>query len=784
VCQLYLAVAKIIKGDKRWDPLAPATYFAGPRAGYITKGMVKTYTTEMKEVFLELLRDGTLTGQGFEQLVLALQQFSASEGGAKTEDNKFSPPARVEATGGDEPKEPSGPSDFRTMNKRSSYLQGANMFRLCRSLDELQYLPALVFNFSRKEIELMLRRLVKELKDQQYQKYYGDEEATYKSKKIMERRQAEYKAKMTAYEQALKANASKGQEAKAARKENDGEGGKAAGGKESVDASADMMMAEPEPPIDIADEIDLEFSFHSPKALGQWQEDISDLMHELRRRMPKGATTTVLLDGLQRGIGMHHEGCRTQYRQAVEILFRRGYLRVVFATGTLALGINMPCRSTIFCGDSLDLNGLMFRQMSGRAGRRGFDLLGQVVFLDMSFLKVRRLIASDLSTLTGEFQLSPTTLLRVLKCWEQCCLDAEQDKALPRSKDELARTWAPMFSLPFFNSATAELGTQVAYHTRFSVELLRKEGLIDNQGGPRSFSSLVTHLFEVEPANFILSRLLSSGLLHEYLKAEEKNVIRGERKTHLTVKLTTVLARFLFRRRLPSNFAKSQPRKKWLPSEDCPALPPLPQKIHAELNAYNDSVLELFQELAFSVASTRKFGEQDFLLPVSRRRFQDAWDARGNGGSCFQKESEFQKCFIKQLVRFRARSPLDAISGCGDRFRSPNDLVTTLRNVIQMDLNSLPIVPRTQGADGAASELEATNSWILDFMLHGKMKYLAEDNGIDSTRAYKLISGFKDKIAMATAALKAYSPADDIVLKTFEQLHADLQSRLGGEKGK
>eukprot|EP00971_Amphidinium_carterae_P168363 3335964-Amphidinium_carterae.1 len=37
-----------------------------------------------------------------------------------------------------------------------------------------------------------------------------------------------------------------------------------------------------------------------------------------------------------------------------------------------------PHRSTIFCGDSLDLNGLMFRQMSGRAGRRGFDLLGQV----------------------------------------------------------------------------------------------------------------------------------------------------------------------------------------------------------------------------------------------------------------------------------------------------------------------------------------------------------------------------------------------------------------------
>merc|ERR1712187_994825 len=99
---------------------------------------------------------------------------------------------------------------------------------------------------------------------------------------------------------------------------------------------------------------------------------------------------------------MHHESCKVTYKQAVEVLFRRGFLRVVFATGTLALGINMPCRSTIFCGDSLDLNGLMYRQMSGRAGRRGFDLQGQVVFLDMGYHKVRSLIASDLPTLTGE----------------------------------------------------------------------------------------------------------------------------------------------------------------------------------------------------------------------------------------------------------------------------------------------------------------------------------------------------------------------------------------------
>merc|ERR1719221_584305 len=125
---------------------------------------------------------------------------------------------------------------------------------------------------------------------------------------------------------------------------------------------------------------------------------------------------------------MHHEAAKRNYKDAVEILFRRGFLRIVFATGTLALGINMPCRSTIFCGSSVELNGLMFRQMSGRAGRRGFDLLGQVVFLDMGFLKVRRLVASDLSTLSGECLLSPSMFMRILQEWQKTNNDHLQDK--------------------------------------------------------------------------------------------------------------------------------------------------------------------------------------------------------------------------------------------------------------------------------------------------------------------------------------------------------------------
>jgi replicative superfamily II helicase len=63
-------------------------------------------------------------------------------------------------------------------------------------------------------------------------------------------------------------------------------------------------------------------------------------------------------------------GLPTSYRAAVEMLFRAKALQVVVATGTLAYGIHMPCKTVIMAGDSIFLDALNFRQMSGRAGRR------------------------------------------------------------------------------------------------------------------------------------------------------------------------------------------------------------------------------------------------------------------------------------------------------------------------------------------------------------------------------------------------------------------------------
>jgi ATP-dependent RNA helicase HelY len=94
------------------------------------------------------------------------------------------------------------------------------------------------------------------------------------------------------------------------------------------------------------------------------------------------------LDGLQRGIAAHHAGMLPVFKEVVEELFVRGLVRAVFATETLALGINMPARSVVleklvkFNGEThADLTPGEYTQLTGRAGRRGIDVEGHAVVL-------------------------------------------------------------------------------------------------------------------------------------------------------------------------------------------------------------------------------------------------------------------------------------------------------------------------------------------------------------------------------------------------------------------
>jgi ATP-dependent RNA helicase HelY len=91
-------------------------------------------------------------------------------------------------------------------------------------------------------------------------------------------------------------------------------------------------------------------------------------------------------EALERGIASHHAGLLPAFKETVEELFVRGLVKVVFATETLALGINMPARTVVleklvkYNGEAhVDLNPGEYTQLTGRAGRRGIDVEGHAV---------------------------------------------------------------------------------------------------------------------------------------------------------------------------------------------------------------------------------------------------------------------------------------------------------------------------------------------------------------------------------------------------------------------
>ena len=94
------------------------------------------------------------------------------------------------------------------------------------------------------------------------------------------------------------------------------------------------------------------------------------------------------LEGLQRGIAAHHAGLLPVFKEVVEELFAEGLIRSVFATETLALGVNMPARTVVI--ERLDkwngethatLTPGEYTQLTGRAGRRGIDVEGHAVVI-------------------------------------------------------------------------------------------------------------------------------------------------------------------------------------------------------------------------------------------------------------------------------------------------------------------------------------------------------------------------------------------------------------------
>jgi len=138
-----------------------------------------------------------------------------------------------------------------------------------------------------------------------------------------------------------------------------------------------------------------------------------------------------LVSLLEKGVAIHHAGMMPILREMVELLFAKGYIKLLFATETFAVGINMPTKTVLFT-DSSKFDGCNIRpllpheytQMAGRAGRRGIDTIGYVVHLTNLFKNkdrqvLKTMLAGKPQTLVSKFKVSYHLVFNMIQLQEQ-----------------------------------------------------------------------------------------------------------------------------------------------------------------------------------------------------------------------------------------------------------------------------------------------------------------------------------------------------------------------------
>ncbi|KAJ3203982.1 Exosome RNA helicase MTR4 [Dinochytrium kinnereticum] len=132
-----------------------------------------------------------------------------------------------------------------------------------------------------------------------------------------------------------------------------------------------------------------------------------------------------LLPLLKRGIGIHHSGLLPILKEVIEILFQEGLIKVLFATETFSIGLNMPAKTVVFTSvtkfdgkQSRFLSGGEYIQMSGRAGRRGLDDRGIVILMIDSKIEpavATSMLKGESDRLDSAFHLTYNMILNLLR---------------------------------------------------------------------------------------------------------------------------------------------------------------------------------------------------------------------------------------------------------------------------------------------------------------------------------------------------------------------------------
>lgn len=575
---------------------------------------------------------------------------------------------------------------------------------LCK-LNERNALPAIFFNYDRGKCEGICQSLLTQLKAAEDR--WKEDSPMWKAKLAEWENFKKVQAKMVAKKPAKSAARKKG-----SKDPDDEKNTKAEQVQDAANAEANPLASfNPEDPID---------GFHFA---ARHKQELSELSVWFRQLTKRGVQPW-LVGALERGIGVHHAGMNRKYRQVVEMLFRKGYLRVVVATGTLALGINMPCATVVFSGDSIFLTALNFRQAAGRAGRRGFDLLGNVVFQNISYGKVCRLLSSRLPDLNGHFPITTTLVLRLFT------LLSESDNA-----PYAVRAINSLLSQPRLYLDGSAFREQVLHHLRFSIEYLRRQSLLSAQGAPINFAGLTSHLYYTENSSFALNALIKEGYFHKLCG----NI--SDKQSAVLRELMIVMAHLFGRR--PCREADQEYLENVVKrSSSIVFLPKMPDAASDVLRQHNKDTLEIFTTYVHTFVD-QHINDDDCKLPLTGLEFK--------GSDAALKPSE-----LGFLPPPKVRSAFVALSGHGDSFSTISDLCQTARGGVFLEEAVIPhldVYP-----DESSTPL---NAYLYDFYMHGDIDPLEKANGIRKADVWFLLNDFSMVLATICTSLANFLKLPD-----------------------
>ena len=554
------------------------------------------------------------------------------------------------------------------------------ILRLVRTIMKRKLHPALVFNFDQEEIEALVDTLVTTLEEA---------EEAYRSSPGFQNYVADMGLRR---ENAEKHNRSiKTQGSSKEKKKND-----------------DGSVTVTEKDMNDNAEIDLS-QYNIPEILPEFRlvdsliED-TDVADEVNSRYID--EKSLLVRAMRRGIGMHHAGIPGKMRGAVERMFRLKQLPVVFATQGLALGIHSPCRTVVLAGDNLGLNVTQYRQMAGRAGRRGLDFLGHVIFFGISVKKMNRLHTSDMTNLKGHSIMDPITNLRLLQLY-----------ATPQKKSKEWRasiaTYAKCGAVePLFVYGRQKSQNYQVDHLRIMRHLYSHfafQGLDFDPNAETYEPSSVGHLASVMlnirntsntgNGSLVLVALLMSTAFASAFKAVRGNDADIARKSNEDVAL--LVLSYILSRANKLNISLEihrgclrDPLTSYLEKQDrnhSVYLRELPRRLQLAIDELANRVLVVYSHVAreMGLNLSPELAKQAFDLPFGLIG-ADGVQLPTAPTASKPSVAKLHEALMVTSANVASRHPFLALCGAGDRYVSTEDLVQSTRPGVFFDISDIP----------------------------------------------------------------------------------------------